>query len=128
MRLKRSIVFIFIVLFLIFIISTNSFATTVEDAISAMGTMKDGGTVDGTVSTKLGPIFNAAIALIQITGTGISLIMVTILGIKYIMAAPSDKADVKKQITPMLIGCIVLFASTNLVQLIATFTKSTFGG
>lgn len=126
MRLKRGIVFIFIVLFLIFIISTNSLATT--DPITAMKDMKDGGTVDGTVSTKLGPIFNAAIALIQITGTGISLIMVTILGIKYIMAAPSDKADVKKQITPMLIGCIVLFASTNLVQLIATFTKSTFGG
>ncbi len=92
-------------------------------AISAMSGMKgDSALTDPT--GKLGGIVNSAIGLIQIVGTGVSLIMVTVLGIKYMMAAPSDKADVKKQITPMVIGCAVLFASVNIVQIIANFAST----
>ena len=56
------------------------------------------------------------------------MIMVTLLGIKYIMAAPSDKADVKKQIAPLVIGAIILFASVNLVGIIADVADSTLSG
>ena len=65
---------------------------------------------------------NNVIGLIQVAGTGISVIVVTMLGIKYLLASPSEKADVKKQITPILIGCVLLFGAVNLVAIIADFS------
>jgi len=87
------------------------------EAINAMSGMEnwDSATVEPGISS----VINTAIGLIQVAGTGIAFIMITILGIKYILASPNEKADVKKQIMPLFIGCVILFASTNLVALIA---------
>ena len=53
-----------------------------------------------------------------------SVIMVTILGIKYMLASPGEKADVKKQIAPLLIGAVLLFSAVNIIQIIAKFADS----
>lgn len=66
---------------------------------------------------------NDIIGLLQIVGTGISVIVTTMLGIKYMIASPSEKADVKKQIMPILTGCVLLFGAVNLMGLVATFTQ-----
>lgn len=130
MKTKKifMILYILIFAFIITSISVTCFAAgapSTQQAITAMQGMEDGGTPDTTATAKLGPIINSVIAIIQVAGTGISLIMVTILGIRYLLAAPSDKADVKKQIAPMLIGAVILFASVNIVQIIANFTNDT---
>lgn len=66
---------------------------------------------------------NSVIGLLQYAGSGIALIVITILGIKYILASPSEKADVKKSIMPILIGCVLLFGGVNLAGILATFTE-----
>ena len=38
------------------------------------------------------------------------------------LASPSEKADVKKQILPILIGCLLLFGAVNLVAIISDFS------
>lgn len=122
-KLMYVSIFIFISMLLLLLFPNIVYGSS---AITAMSGMAGGGTGDTSGATgKLGPIINAAIALIQIAGTGLSLIMVTLLGVKYILSAPNDKADVKKQITPMVIGCAILFASVNLVQIIANFATAT---
>ena len=72
--------------------------------------------------SKIGKVINIVIGILQVVGTGISLIVISILGIKYILASPSDKADVKKNIMPILIGCILLFAAVNIAGIIEQFT------
>ena len=67
---------------------------------------------------------NNVIGLIQLAGTGISLIVITLLGIKYILASPSEKADTKKQIMPILIGCILLFGAVNIVGIMVEASKA----
>ena len=62
------------------------------------------------------------LGLMQMVGTGIALIVITLLGIKYMLASPAEKADVKKQIFPIIIGCILLFGAVNLVALVAGIT------
>ena len=101
-------------------INVNAGDAGVNSIITAM---------DGTSSIKaddagsgIATTINNIIGLIQLAGTGISLIVVTLLGIKYILASPSEKADVKKQIAPILIGCLLLFGAVNLVAIIADFT------
>lgn len=126
MKLKKHIKILLILLlsvFLVSIIVNESFAVGSGDAITAMNNMANTDLKDDT--GKLGSIINAVIGLIQVAGTGISMIMVTVLGIRYLMAAPNDKADVKKQIVPLVIGAVILFAAVNLVDIIANMATDT---
>lgn len=69
---------------------------------------------------------NSIIGILQYVGSGIALIVITILGIKYILASPSEKADVKKSIMPILIGCVLLFGGVNIAGIIVKFTNGAF--
>ena len=73
------------------------------------------------INTGIGSTINNVIGLLQLAGTGIAVIVVTMLGIKYLLASPSEKADTKKAIMPILIGCILLFGAVNLVAVVADF-------
>lgn len=120
-KILSKIFIISIISIFAFSFSTSVFAT--QSAIDAMSNMGNATLEDGT--GKLGDLLNSVIGLIQVAGTGISMVMVTMLGIKYIMAAPSDKADVKKQIAPLVIGAIILFASVNLVAIVGKLAEDT---
>ena len=119
--MKKFIMFLNI--FFIFI-AILSFVNVVmaTDVIGAMQGITEG--ADSSSTGKLGPIINTVIGFIQVVGTGISVIMVTVLGIKYILSAPGEKADVKKQIAPLIIGAVVLFASVNIVDIAAKYAES----
>lgn len=75
---------------------------------------------------KTTKVINIVIGIIQVAGTGISLIVISLLGIKYLLASPSEKADVKKNIMPILIGCVLLFAGVQIAGIIENFTSATF--
>ena len=89
----------------------NVQASDVDDVIESM----KGATESADTSSGIASTINDVIGLLQIAGTGIALIVMTMLGIKYMLASPSDKADVKKQIMPILIGCVLLFGAVMIV-------------
>lgn len=129
-NLIRSLLIVFLSIILILMFSNKAFGAggaDIDAAIGAMKGMSNGSLEDSTDGQKLTKILNSVIGLIQVAGTGISMVMVTMLGIKYMLAAPSDKADVKKQIAPLVIGAIILFASVNLVGIVADITEKTLG-
>lgn len=125
MKVKNitKILIIALISLLIISLATTAYGASTQKAIDEMIGMSEN--ISDTSGGKLGGVLNSIIGLIQIVGTGIAAIMVTVLGIKYIMAAPSDKADVKKQIAPMVVGAIVLFGSVNLVNIITKLAMST---
>ena len=65
----------------------------------------------------------AALTIVQVVGVGVAVIMLIILAIKYISAAPSDKAEIKKHAVVYVVGAIVLFAASGILQLIKTFAN-----
>ena len=85
----------------------------VESLISGMEGIGQVGTEEG-MNSRVRYVLNAVIKLIQIVGSGIAIIMVIMLGIKYMLASPGEKADYKKTAVPILIGCILLFAASNI--------------
>lgn len=125
MKVKNitKILIIALISLLIISLDTTAYGASTQKAIDEMIGMSEN--ISDTSGGKLGGVLNSIIGLIQIVGTGIAAIMVTVLGIKYIMAAPIDKADVKKQIAPMVVGAIVLFGSVNLVNIITKLAMST---
>lgn len=118
MKIKKIVIFLLICTCFACIVPTKVSATDYIDTI--IDDMKDVNKVeDGSTSGKIGSVINAVIRLIQIVGTAVSVIIVTILGIKYMLASSSEKADIKKMATPIVVGCVLLFAASNLVAIIA---------
>lgn len=124
-RKSMKALLVLLLILLISVMTIEAFATTSESAIDAMKNMEGSDLETSGGNEKVSKILNAILGLVQVAGTGISMIMVAVLGIKYMMAAPSDKADVKKQIAPLVIGAIILFASVNLVNIIANMADTT---
>lgn len=114
---KTTLLFCLILFISLFVGAVNVYATDVNSIISSMAGTSNMATDGNGIKSAI----NNVIGLIQVAGTGISVVVVTMLGIKYLLASPSEKADVKKQIAPILIGCVLLFGAVNLVAIIADF-------
>ncbi len=78
-------------------------------------------------NSSFGGFLKDVIGYIQIAGTGIAIIVVTILGIKYLTASVEAKAEIKKDMMPVLIGMGLLFAGVNLVGIAANVVGLMFG-
>ena len=68
-------------------------------------------------------VAGAILNVVRIVGVGISLIMLTVVAMKYMLAAPGDRADIKKHAIPFVIGAVILFAAANLLKLLADFAS-----
>lgn len=74
---------------------------------------------DSAVNKVVGMVLSIA----QIIGVGVAVIMLIVLAIKYISAAPNDKAEIKKHAVVYIVGAIVLFAATGLLQIVKNFSS-----
>lgn len=118
------IIMVTIFMLVLFLLSNFTFAKS--DINTVISGMKNVTSIENAGTSGIGGVFNAVIGVIQYAGSGIALIVVTICGIKYMLASSQEKADIKKQITPIVIGCFLLFAAVNIVGIIAE-TATTAG-
>ena len=66
-------------------------------------------------------IVGSVLTIVQVIGCGVAVIMLIVLAIKYISAAPGDKADIKKHAVVYVVGAIVLFAASGILQIVKNF-------
>lgn len=81
---------------------------------------------EGTGAQKVKDVSGSLIGIIQIAGTAIAIIMLVVLGIKYVIAAPNEKAEIKKSALIYVIAAIFLFAAVNILAVIQDFSKDLF--
>ena len=61
----------------------------------------------------------ATIVTIMLTvGIVVAVVVLLILGIKYMMGSAEEKAEYKKTMIPYLVGAILIFASTTIVNVV----------
>lgn len=110
-----------IALTLLFSISTLVLADgTTMSSITVKGLTNDASDPTATTST-VGRIIGAIMTVAQVIGIGVAVIMLIVLAIKYISAAPSDKAEIKKHAVVYVVGAVVLFAASGILQLVKQF-------
>ena len=100
-------------------LSTSVFATDYADITQFSGKSQDTQTA-GAFQGFIATIIN----LVQVVGMGVAIIMLVVLAIKYISAAPSEKAEIKKSATVYIVGAIVLFAATGILQIVKNFATA----
>ena len=127
MKKKKMIILVTLILVVIFAFgfANTCFAAGIKDVdglLKSSKLQKVSQKDSGANSSGIVKGINSISGLIQVAGSGIAIIVITLLGVKYILASPSDKADVKKSITPIIMGCIFLFGGVNIVGIIAAFS------
>lgn len=124
MKILKKISIIFLI-FITFLCLNNSFAMTTTELFNTDQNMKDvkDGLNDFSNTEGIGGVLNIIIGLLQVAGTGVAVIMVTMLGIKYLLASVEEKAEIKKQAVPIVIGAVLLFGAANLMSAVEQFAS-----
>lgn len=66
-------------------------------------------------------IAGAILAMVQTVAIAVAVIMLLILAIKYISAAPNDKAEIKKHAVVYVVGAVILFSASGILEIIKRF-------
>lgn len=120
-----NIIFYIILLSSILIIALGNDSVQAADDVGAIITAMQGTSEpEIEVGDKgiMGTI-NSVIGFIQIAGSGISILAISLVGIKYMIASPSEKAELKKSAMPIVIGCVLLFGAVNIIGMVENFAK-----
>lgn len=78
-------------------------------------------------SESINAMIGAILTVVQIVGVGVAVIMLVVLAIKYIAASPGDKAEIKKHAVVYVVGAVVLFAASGILQIIKNFAANVSG-
>lgn len=126
--MKKIISILLLVILLSAIFNINKvYADDITDPTIVINSMSGAQASNmASADNSIGDIINTVIGLLQVAGTGISVLVVTVLGIKYLIASPSEKADTKKAITPIVIGCVLLFGAVNIMAAISDLSTKVF--
>ena len=82
------------------------------------------GKTDNPAGNSVAKMVGVVISVTQIIAIGVAVIMLAVLAIKYMSAAPNDKAEIKKHAVVYVVGAIVLFGATGILQIIKQFADS----
>ncbi len=75
-----------------------------------------------SLATKTQTIGGTMLGVAQVIGMAVAVIMLIVLAIKYISTSPNDKAEIKKYAVVYIVGAIVLFAASGIVELIKNWS------
>lgn len=78
---------------------------------------------DEDVLNPINDIAGTAITVTQIIAMGVAIIMLIVLAMKYMLSAPGDKASIQKHAVVYIVGAIVMFACTGILEIIRKFAS-----
>lgn len=133
MKISKKILMVFMTIMLIFATMQCVISNAAQVAADAtgggstesgmMGTIKALATsnTDNEAVSSVNTISGAVISIAKVICAGIAIIMLTVIAMKYMMAAPSEKADIKKHAVVYVVGAVIMFAATGILQIIQNF-------
>ena len=75
-------------------------------------------------SSKTMSALATIIVVVRIIGITVAILMLFVIAIKYMVAAPGEKADIKKSSTIYVVGAIILFGVTTILGIISDFAEA----
>lgn len=71
------------------------------------------------IDAGLSNVITGFIGIIQIIGTMVAVAASVWLGIRYVTSSVEEKAEIKKKLIPFVIGVIIFYGATGIIQIIA---------
>lgn len=102
-----------IVLTVLLAISNVVLATDIPGQIKTIAGGNSG--ADTSTVVNLGATI---VTIMQTIGIVVAVVVLLVLGIKYMMGSAEEKAEYKKTMIPYLVGAVLIFASTTIVNVV----------
>ena len=120
-----------ILISLLLIISLNNNQVFADPPVSVTGErnpvehpgdFEPGNLTNTQNADKLKSVGNAIVGVIQIIGTVLSVAVLGVMGIKYMIGSVEERAEYKKTMMPYIIGAVLVFGITNILEIIVKIT------
>lgn len=120
MKINKKLLLMLLVFSCIASICVTAFA---NPALTVKDSLAQANGVD-SVNSSFKQIMAAIITIARIIAVGVAIVMLLTLAMKYMMAAPGDKAEIKKSAVIYVVGAIVLFAVGGILSIIQKFAEN----
>lgn len=112
MKKTNKVISVLCIILTILAICVSSYASLTPDQL-----MPDKNTaING--QNEITALGKSIVGLVQTVGIVVAVVILLVLGIKYMMGSAEEKADYKKSMIPYLVGAILIFASTTIVNIV----------
>jgi len=120
MIFSMMLVFIFIIAFEFALpfVKAESIASNDDFIKQAADWYSKGGNT--SAADNINSTLTGIVSIINVAGTAIIAIVTVILGMKYMLGSATGKAEVKGQLTSLLVACILFFGWSNLSGILIT--------
>ena len=116
--MKKSIKIVSVALMIVamILVSTSVFAEEVEFRPNSV-------TIDTSNTDAVQGVGSSILGIVRVVGTIVAVGMLIVLGIKYMMGSAEERAEYKKTLFPYLIGAVLIFAASNLADMVYTWAQ-----
>ena len=98
--------------------------TTILIILAIISSLSGDRTSKITASESMTELGGKIIGAIQIIGIIIAIVVLLVLGIKYMVGSAEEKAEYKKTMMPYVVGALLIFAASTIVNLLYTVINS----
>ena len=120
--MKKQVKIISIVL--VIMMALMAVSNVVLAAPDLSGDIKDMASGSGNKPQEVLNLGKTIVTIMQTVGIVVAVVVLLILGIKYMMGSAEEKAEYKKTMIPYLVGAILIFASTTIVNVVYNIANS----
>lgn len=120
--MKKQIKILSIILVAIMVLATLTTVVTAAPDLSSQ--IKDMANGNGKQPTEVVNLGKTIVTIMQTVGIVVAVVVLLILGIKYMIGSAEEKAEYKKTMIPYLVGAILIFASTTIVNVVYNLANS----
>ena len=113
--MKKQVKMISTILLVMMILCSITNVVFGSGIIASLSGDKTGTVSGGNGITNLG---STIVGILQIIGIIVAVVVLLVLGIKYMMGSAEEKAEYKKTMIPYIIGALLIFAATTIVNVL----------
>lgn len=82
------------------------------------------GKTNDSINNPTTNIAGAILGAVRVFGLGVAIIMLAVVAMKYMIAAPGERADLKKSSIQYAVGAIIVFGATNIITTLIEFWQT----
>lgn len=107
------------VLMLAVMLISSNFIFAADEPISTNFSNLSGGSASNTLSKTTKNIWSTVTLILQI----LAVAAIVFAGVRYMFASADDKANIKKQLVILVLGAVLVFGASTIIQIIVKVTN-----
>ena len=123
--MKKTVKVMSIILLAVMFLTVAVTMVNAVDNISGIITDVGKGNYSGTEVTTTG---KKIVGIVQVVGIVVAVVVILVIGIKYLVGSAEQKAEYKKTMIPYIVGAVLVFAGSTIVNVIYNVTVSMTNG